>query len=406
MPLSDLFRTIPSGIDSPAPAKRQPLRGGALLRRALLGTALIPLPLDALAEVPRVLVDTPALHSIAASVMAGAGTPDLLLPPGASPHDFALRPSDAAALAEADLIFWVGAGLTPWLADPLEALGEGATRISLLDSPGWPALALRGWDDGHDHGHDHGEAAAKDAAHDDHDHADEHAEDGHDDHEGHDHAEAAHDDHDEHDHAAEAHSDEHADHDDHAEEHSDDHAGHDHGDAAQGDPDPHAWLDPQVANAWALTIAEALGAKDPDNAGLYLQNAAALAAANEALIREVTDQLAPHAGKGFIVPHDAFQYFEARFGMPASGTISLSDAQTPTPTALAALRDRTESEAIGCILTDPQTNPAWAGIVADGTGAKLVSADAEGTTLTPGPELYAALVRSVADALDTCLSPA
>jgi len=69
----------------------------------LLPAAMI-LPLPALADVPRVMTDIAPIHSLTAQVMGDLGTPDLLLPPGADPHDFALRPSDAAALGNADIV--------------------------------------------------------------------------------------------------------------------------------------------------------------------------------------------------------------------------------------------------------------------------------------------------------------
>jgi zinc transport system substrate-binding protein len=83
------------------------------------------------------------VHSLAARVMQGAGVPYLLLPPGASPHDHALRPSDAAALERAALVFWVGPRLEPWLERPLTILAAGARVIQLADTPGLTRLALR-----------------------------------------------------------------------------------------------------------------------------------------------------------------------------------------------------------------------------------------------------------------------
>ena len=71
---------------------------------------------------PRVAADIAPVQSIAARVMAGVGEPGLILPPGASPHGYALRPSEARLLQDADLVVWVGPALTPWLADPIATL--------------------------------------------------------------------------------------------------------------------------------------------------------------------------------------------------------------------------------------------------------------------------------------------
>lgn len=83
------------------------------------------------------------VHSLVARVMQGAGTPYLLLPPGTSPHDHALRPSDAAALEQSELVFWIGPGLETWLEHPLATLASGARVIRLAESPGLTRLARR-----------------------------------------------------------------------------------------------------------------------------------------------------------------------------------------------------------------------------------------------------------------------
>ena len=86
---------------------------------------------------PRVAADIAPVHAIVARVMAGVGEPHLVIPPGASPHGYALRPSEARALQDADLVVWVGPVLTPWLADPIETLADpDAARLALQDVAG------------------------------------------------------------------------------------------------------------------------------------------------------------------------------------------------------------------------------------------------------------------------------
>lgn len=121
---------------------------------------LAALPATLWAAPPRVMTDIAPIHSLTAQVMGDLGTPDLLLPPGADPHDFSLRPSDATRLAQADLVIWAGEGLTPWLQEPLATLAGDATALMLLDVPGWDQLEVREEvaHDDHDHGgHDHGD---------------------------------------------------------------------------------------------------------------------------------------------------------------------------------------------------------------------------------------------------------
>lgn len=97
----------------------------------------------AFAEVPKVMTDIAPIQSLVARVMQGVGSPDVVLPPGASPHDYSFRPSDAERLAQADLIIWIGPRLTPWLADPIDTLAPTAARLELLTTTGWTALPQR-----------------------------------------------------------------------------------------------------------------------------------------------------------------------------------------------------------------------------------------------------------------------
>ncbi len=306
--------------------------------KPILPMLLAALPaLPALAAPPSVVVDTAPLHSLVARVMGNVASPDLLLPPGASPHDMALRPSDAARLDAAGMVIWVGPELTPWLEAPLERLAPEAVRLEMLRSPGWTALPRR-------------ETAGFET-------------------------EVAHDEHDDHD-----------DHD------------HDHGDGI----DPHAWLDPDVAAAWMGNVAEALAEADPDNAETYRGNAAA-AAEDAAQAEAIAARLAPLQGHGYLVPHDAYQYFERRFALPARGAVALSDAAAPGPARIAELRAMLEDQRIDCVLTDPQTSAEWSDLLREGNAARSAMADPDGTMLTPGPGLYPELIDGLAAALQDCL---
>lgn len=196
------------------------------MRRLLCTTLLFSAGL-AHAEVPRVATDIAPVHSLVSMVMQGAGSPDLIIPPGASPHSYAMRPSEARAVAKADLVVWVGPSLAPWLEEPMSSLAQGAERLTLQDVEGIRLLTNRSGVafEAHDHGDHEG--------HDDHDGHEDHA--GHDDHEGHDHsAHEGHGDHEDHkDHEGHDHG-AHEDHEDHG-----DHEGHDHADHDDHDHDAH-----------------------------------------------------------------------------------------------------------------------------------------------------------------------
>ncbi len=96
-----------------------------------------------LAEVPRVATDIAPIHSLVARVMDGVGTPDLIVQPGGSPHEYSLRPSRAKALREADLGFWVSSDLTPWLGNAIETLTTNALVTELLEADGTIELIIR-----------------------------------------------------------------------------------------------------------------------------------------------------------------------------------------------------------------------------------------------------------------------
>ena len=92
----------------------------------LLSTSML------VADVPKVTVDIAPVHSLVSSVMEGVGKPDLIMPAGASPHEYQLKPSNAKSLEDADVVFWIGEDLTPWLENGLESLAKNASKTSLL----------------------------------------------------------------------------------------------------------------------------------------------------------------------------------------------------------------------------------------------------------------------------------
>jgi len=312
----------------------------------------------AYADTPQVAVDIAPVHSLVARVMDGVGTPDLIIQPGASPHEYSLRPSEAAALQNTNLVFWIGPDLTPWLTDTIKTLAPDAAVTALMEVDGTIKLEFR-------------EGALFEAhAHEDDD----------------DHVDEAHDDHDEE-----------ARHDDHDDEETG-HEGH-----GQGAHDPHAWLSPQNAMTWLNVIAGQLSAADPDNAGAYFTNAAAGRTEMEALIGEVIATLDPVRDGQFLVFHDAYQYFEMDFDFPASGAISIGDASDPSPARIAEIQDRIAEQGIDCVLAEPQFNPGLVATVLDGTEAGTGMLDPLGSDLEPGPALYSQLIRNLSTALAGCM---
>ena len=322
---------------------------GNLMSRKLLSLSLTATLMGgaAFAEVPRVAVDITPVHSLVARVMDGVGTPDLIIQSGASPHEYSLRPSEASALQEANVFFWIGPDLTPWLTEAIETLAPHAAITTLLETEGTIELKFR-------------EGALFEA----HDHDDYAEEEGHD------------------------------DHDDHAKEEGlDDH----------GAYDPHAWLSPQNAANWLIVIAGQLSAADPENAGAYFANAAAGRAEIDALMTQVNATLDPVRGGRFVVFHDAYQYFESDFDFPASGAISIGDASDPSPARITEIQKRIADEGISCILAEPQFNAGLVTTVLGGSDANIGVIDPLGSDLEPGATLYPQLINNMATGLAGCL---
>ena len=173
--------------------------------------------------------------------------------------------------------------------------------------------------------------------------------------------------------------------------------------SAYGDFDPHAWMDADIAKTWLSAIADALGAADPENAATYAANAAAAAAALDALDARIAGQLAPVAGASYILPHDGYQYFEARYGLVAHGAIAGADARDPGPAQIAALRDDMAAQGIACVFSDAEIGADWARLLIEGTDAQTATIDGVGVGLEAGPALYGQMMERLGDAFAGCL---
>jgi zinc transport system substrate-binding protein len=150
-------------------------------------------------------------------------------------------------------------------------------------------------------------------------------------------------------------------------------------------------------------IADELSRLDPENAARYAANASQAQAGLTALEAEIAARMGQLDGQ-FIVFHDAYHYFEARFGVEAAGAISLSDAAPPGPARVAEIRDLVADQAITCVFAEPQFNRGLVDAVFDGTGVNIGVIDPLGATLTPGTDLYAALMQGMAASFESCLS--
>ena len=112
---------------------------------------------SAIADVPNVSVDIAPLHSLVASVMNGVGVPSLIIPPGSSPHDHQLRPSEAKAMQDANIVFWMGEELTPWMENAVKTLSRNASVTTFLENDKTSLLEFRegALFEAHDHEDEH-----------------------------------------------------------------------------------------------------------------------------------------------------------------------------------------------------------------------------------------------------------
>ena len=358
------------------------------LRALLLGSAALLFAAGAARADGAIVASIKPVHSLVAAVMQGVGTPALIVEGASSPHTYSLKPSQAHDLEHARAVFWIGPEMEAFLARPIETLARGAKTVALIEADGLTRLAFREGgpfeDHGHDgHGDDHGHA---EAGHDSHDHEKAaEADHGHE----HEHAEAKHDDDHGHDH----------DHEQTAE------AGHDHDDHGHGAFDGHVWLDPHNARAMVQEIGEALADADPANAQRYKANADAVARRLDDLTAEIAATLEPVRDRPFVVFHDAYQYFERRFGLSAAGSITVIPDVMPGAERVAEVREKVGELGATCVFSEPQFEPKLVQVVTEGTGARTAVLDPLGASIDAGPDQYFALMRAMAKSVRDCLWP-
>ena len=312
----------------------------------------------------KVVASIKPIHSLASYLMDGIGKPDLIVDGYSSPHGFALKPSHAKMLQEADIIFYVGEDLENFLEKPLKSIAKKAEKIELMEIKGLNKLKFRERNifDGHDdHGHDE----------------DGHKEDDHD---------------DEHKHEEDGHKED--DHDDHGHD-EDGHEGH-----AHGEYDPHIWLDPENAKVILNEMVEHLIENDAKNASTYKKNLKNAEKDLDKLVKKVKSDL----NKDFksIVFHDAYQYFEERFNVNVMGAFTVNTDVMPGAEQLAEIREIIEHDKVSCIFSEPQFNPDIINAVAKDMNIKTGVLDPLGATLEPGKDLYFDLIKNMSKSFKSC----
>ncbi len=281
----------------------------------------------------RLLTSIKPLQLIAAAVQDGVGTPEVLLPPGASPHNYALRPSDVRRVREVELLYWIGPDMEGFMPRVLQ--GRSLPSVAVQSLPG---LSLRHF----------GETPAE-------------------------HAEAV----------------------DAADEHDHEHR--------PGTLDAHLWLSPANARVIAARMASDLTAADPANAVRYQANLKAFGERLTALDQRLKARLAGITGKPYFVFHEAYDYFEAAYGLQHAGVFSVASEVQPGAQHVAAMRERLQKVGATCVFSEPPLRPRLAQTLTAGLPVQLAELDALGGSLPVNAQGYEQLLDNLGNDLAGCL---
>lgn len=296
------------------------------------------------------------IHALTAAVLGDAGKVELLLEGAASPHTYALKPSQVRQLHEATAVVMVSSSLETFMDKVVTSLPGTVKIVRLEQAPGLVRHPVRmgGLFDahehdepaqkgGHHHGHAHGAKASRKSAVDG-------------------------------------------------------------ANSGDGEPwDTHFWLDPRNGKAIVAHIAGVLASVAPAQRAQFEANAHAMSDRLDRLEQDLARELQPVAGKPFIVFHDAFQYFEHRFGVQASGSITLNPDVQPGARRIKQLRGKLEAGGAVCVFAEPQFEPRIVETLIAGTKVRRGMLDPTGAALPKGPDAYEGMLRGVAAGMRSCL---
>ena len=295
---------------------------------------------------PRVVVSIKPLHSLVAGVMQGVGEPQLLVKGGGSPHGYTLRPSEALALADAQLIVLVGTELEGFMQKPLATLASNARQLALAEEMASQLLPAREGGSWERHLQHHAET--RDETHpEDHGHHEETLK---------------------HEHEAE-------------------------------ELDPHLWLNPLLAKQVVILVRDALSDIDPGRKDLYARNAARILQQLDLLHTELQTLLTPVKDVPYLVFHDAYQYFEAAYGLNAVGSITVDPERRPGVRRVREIREKINRLGARCLFSEPQFESSLVATIIEGSGTKTAILDPLGADLSQGPEAYFQLLKNLAENL-------
>ncbi len=307
----------------------------------------------------QVTVSIPPLAGLVQPLLAEDDRVQVLLKPGASPHGFQLKPSHIRTIQDSDLLLAVGTPVDGWLEKTLQRVQQPVLKMSELT--GLHTLPIRSgglWSKAH---------AAEDEGQ-----------------------------HGAHGHGAHAHG--HHGHDEHG------HDEHGHDDHANWNYDGHIWLSVENASLFVKQSALLLKKLQPEQALAIEQREQAWLQKLQHTDQQIKAQLAPVKDLPYVVLHDAYQYFEARYQLNGVGSIRLNPEIAPSLKRVQQLRERIQRKQIRCLFKESQFPEKRVLAVVRGLEVGVGSLDPMGS-FSGQPFLpYEQLLLNLANSIEKCLA--
>jgi zinc transport system substrate-binding protein len=167
--------------------------------------------------------------------------------------------------------------------------------------------------------------------------------------------------------------------------------------------DPHVWLDADNAKRIVASVAATLSARYPERRDVYADNAARYLRRLDALDRRIAALLLPLKDAPFLAFHDAWQYFDRRYGLAYAGSVVPEPDASPSAKRLTDMRRLMRERGVECVLADLGHNEKSVAALTEGLAARVAVPDETGYGLAPGEDLYPALMETLTERLASCL---
>ncbi len=272
----------------------------------------------------KVIASIKPVQLIAAAILDGVSEPALLVPVGASPHGYAMRPSDLVRLREADVVFWVGPEMEPFLIKVLSNHRKGTVVRNFSDYESDQEHEPH--NSGSQAGHQHNDSLAM-----------------------------------------------------YENEHS--HQGHE-------GADPHIWLSPAHAVEIAHSMVEALVEKDLANKAVYQRNLKAFEASLRKVVMENRERLSQPVERAIFVYHDAYGHLAEFYDLPIDGVVTITPEMQPGTRHLIKLRETLSNAGKSCLFTEPQFHSPILDRLVNKLDIKLGELDPLASTVPLYPDGY------------------